>query len=490
MKDFPNYSGKLWVRNPDGIDSSSVIMTENDTPLKINFQAGVSGESSANKSVLFLVLNHQAHKDRTNWYKNIIEYSIQDGIVNSGDEFAIQSFDCNRPEYGDKKKQLLFPEKPNFTGSSDDLRSQLNSIGSQDRFRDGQCRTIADIYGALHEALKAFDAHSSKLPKAIVLFADDWSIMRQVKEDIIDLSKKTNIPIYAITYYQNIQRKFGVEQICDQTYGLYYLSSKSNDPNLAKDKLFDFMDAIPARAAGRIYPFTFATTAAKGSGKQSVKVKYKSTVSGFDYSLPEMTFMEWVEDNLVLVIVVVLGLILLLILVLVAIRNKREKDRIHRELQEQELSRLEDDQKRSEAKAEEQEKMIQGLKDEAQRKEQAELNRKEAEEFAKANEEKLIQMRSKGNLPWITYDHLGANGSFEIDHPQFTIGRSSDNSYQLNIPIVSSKHLIIEFENGIYTVSDLKSTNGTFLNGEPITKAQLNHGDVIIVGDINLTFHI
>lgn len=490
MNEFPNYSGNLWVRNPNGIDSSAVIMTENDKPLKVNFQSSINDKASENKSVLFLVLNHQAYPDRTKWYKDIIEYSIRDKIIKQGDEFAIQSFDCNRPEYGDKPKQLLFPEEPSFTGDENELRRQLNAVGSKDKFKDGQCRTIADIYGALHEALKGFDSHSSELPKAIVVFADDWSIMRQVKEDIIDFSRKTNIPIYAVTYYQNIQRKFGVEQICDETYGLYYLSGKNNDPNLAKDKLFEFMDAIPIRAAGKIYPFTFSTSAEKGKGKQSVKVKYKSIVSGFEYSLPALTLMEWVESNLVLVIGLLVCFIIIVIIIVRSIKRRREKERVHRELQEQELKRIEDDQKRSEAKAEEQEKMIKGLKNEALLKEQLEVEKKQAEELEKINNGKLIQMRSKGNLPWITFDHLGTRGSFEIDHPQFTIGRSTDNSYQLNIPIVSSKHLIIEFENGIYTVTDLKSTNGTYLNGDAISSAQLNHGDVIIVGDINLTFHI
>ena len=53
---------------------------------------------------------------------------------------------------------------------------------------------------------------------------------------------------------------------------------------------------------------------------------------------------------------------------------------------------------------------------------------------------------------------------------------------------VSSFHCKIQLEKTGWTVSDLDSSNGTFLNGAPITSAPLGDGDIVRVGDTNLQF--
>ena len=39
---------------------------------------------------------------------------------------------------------------------------------------------------------------------------------------------------------------------------------------------------------------------------------------------------------------------------------------------------------------------------------------------------------------------------------------------------------------GVWQIEDLKSRNGTFLNGNPVERAQLHHGDVICAPSQNL----
>jgi len=48
------------------------------------------------------------------------------------------------------------------------------------------------------------------------------------------------------------------------------------------------------------------------------------------------------------------------------------------------------------------------------------------------------------------------------------IGRAIDNDIVLPDTYVSRKHAKISFENGVYVIEDLNSTNGTFLNGDDI----------------------
>ncbi len=63
-----------------------------------------------------------------------------------------------------------------------------------------------------------------------------------------------------------------------------------------------------------------------------------------------------------------------------------------------------------------------------------------------------------------------------------TIGRAPDNTVCFKDPSVSSHHARIDFYQGKYFLSDLQSSNGTYVNNARIEQAQLNHQDLIALG--------
>jgi pSer/pThr/pTyr-binding forkhead associated (FHA) protein len=67
-----------------------------------------------------------------------------------------------------------------------------------------------------------------------------------------------------------------------------------------------------------------------------------------------------------------------------------------------------------------------------------------------------------------------------------TIGRALDNDVVLTDAEVSRHHARIEYRNGAFEVVDLGSTNGTSVNGLPISRAQLQDGDVVSFGTAQL----
>ena len=74
-------------------------------------------------------------------------------------------------------------------------------------------------------------------------------------------------------------------------------------------------------------------------------------------------------------------------------------------------------------------------------------------------------------------------GEFPLNEGQdVVVGRSSELDMVLVEEMVSRKHAVFRFENGVLTVQDLGSTNGTFVNGERIEKAILREGDRVLVG--------
>jgi len=65
---------------------------------------------------------------------------------------------------------------------------------------------------------------------------------------------------------------------------------------------------------------------------------------------------------------------------------------------------------------------------------------------------------------------------------EIIIGRSSDLGMVLVEDMVSRKHAKITTDDHVVTIQDLGSTNGTFVNGEKVRKADLKDGDRILIG--------
>lgn len=77
-----------------------------------------------------------------------------------------------------------------------------------------------------------------------------------------------------------------------------------------------------------------------------------------------------------------------------------------------------------------------------------------------------------------------------VDLPEGTviIGRSKKSDVPIRDTILSRKHCAIVATGDSYRVVDLKSSNGTFLNGNPIDKAELSYDDVIEIGNTVMVF--
>ena len=66
------------------------------------------------------------------------------------------------------------------------------------------------------------------------------------------------------------------------------------------------------------------------------------------------------------------------------------------------------------------------------------------------------------------------------------VGRDPDCEFCIDHPTVSSLHCEISLTNdGVY-IHDCDSTNGTFVNGEPVMETWLNPGQTVHLGDVEL----
>jgi len=79
-----------------------------------------------------------------------------------------------------------------------------------------------------------------------------------------------------------------------------------------------------------------------------------------------------------------------------------------------------------------------------------------------------------------------AGRTYELKVDRTTVGRVSDNAFEIPESSVSNHHAKILLRGNDVIIKDLGSTNGTFINGEKITEAVLKPGQTLKFGTVEL----
>ena|SRR5436190_334295 len=92
---------------------------------------------------------------------------------------------------------------------------------------------------------------------------------------------------------------------------------------------------------------------------------------------------------------------------------------------------------------------------------------------------RLVVLASPGGEP-------AAGRSFGLDVIT-TLGRDVNNSIVIDDPFASAEHAILTYRGRNWYLEDLDSTNGSFINGHPISGiAALGFGDELQIGQVRL----
>lgn len=83
-----------------------------------------------------------------------------------------------------------------------------------------------------------------------------------------------------------------------------------------------------------------------------------------------------------------------------------------------------------------------------------------------------------------------AGSSYRLETAVTAIGRHPDSEIFLDDITVSRRHVVVEKDpdHGGYTLRDVGSLNGTYVNRKRVDSAQLHHGDEVQIGRYRLSF--
>jgi pSer/pThr/pTyr-binding forkhead associated (FHA) protein len=76
----------------------------------------------------------------------------------------------------------------------------------------------------------------------------------------------------------------------------------------------------------------------------------------------------------------------------------------------------------------------------------------------------------------------------DLSGGRLTIGRSSKCDLSLDQPLLSRIHALVSAEEGGFSIRDLDSRNGTYVNGVRVRQTLLRHHDTIRIGDCEMRY--
>jgi pSer/pThr/pTyr-binding forkhead associated (FHA) protein len=109
-------------------------------------------------------------------------------------------------------------------------------------------------------------------------------------------------------------------------------------------------------------------------------------------------------------------------------------------------------------------------------------------EFSPEAHQGAVDALTPGSALLVVKRGPNAGSRFLLDQDVTTAGRHPDSDIFLDDVTVSRRHAEFRREGGGFTVHDVGSLNGTYVNREPIDAAPLSGGDEVQIGKFRLVF--
>ena len=489
-KNFPWVTLTMKDRNPETKDASLFDVIEDGQSIDSIEVTSITADSIASNQAILIVMEALATSERRpqmDYFKAMLAEAIP-RFVKPGDQVAVAIF--GRPPSGHPLLEYLDGA---WTDDAQSLAYYCQNLSiPNDNYHDDDDGYIGQ---AIHDGIQDLVALESGLPMQLVVLSEERASGKDNAakdyQELGEMALENKVSVYTMKYNRSGWGGHRINTVASSSYGLSYVRDRSEDGvNSGSSWLERAMEDAIKRSNGNLYKVDFKTKASQDGEFHVVTIQIDQQEAPAGFNAPAPTFMDWVSENwLILAIVFVM---LIIIVWLLVSRARKEKERLEAEslAQQQKVAAMAKEQEQSQGELEAQKNQLNQIRArERQQEEEAQAKRR-AEE-AQAREEALLkQMEQAGNLPHLKVSSNEGIQRLDITLPVITLGRDAGNHHQLNHPTVSRKHLQFRFVDGNYLVEDLKSANGTLLNGYPLTDSTpIKHGDVLQIGELLITYY-
>ncbi len=428
-------------------------------------------------------------------------------------------FTAGRPVENFKKALLRVLDELNptdkvnigfFTGKSQDGVS-LNTLSTDfspnvGLFKDVLERKIeapadsvpkSDAFKSIYETLEFFGNQENSGQKILIILSSsiDNSNSPFKTDDVIEKAVRMSIPIYSITYKTN--EDFNVDNftlISDKTNGVSKTCRTAFDIRTEINNFLSNTGNTNTKSdVTKNYMLTFITEQPADGGLHQFEIQYKTESQAVVYNTPARKKTSSFFANYGILIFIILG-ILAAYAIWYYIQYRKKLLEGEEEVEEDDFGGPNETDEQIDELREQNERLndkVKNLEEEVQRAMSAAIEAKNAQpsQSQKYDLKKTI-ITSGGGTPVLMVATGMFNQNFPLNKVTMTIGRTANNDIMIPEQTVSGSHATISIENGSFFLTDLGSTNGTFVNGSRVNKIMLKSGDMVKLGAANCKFQI
>jgi pSer/pThr/pTyr-binding forkhead associated (FHA) protein len=85
---------------------------------------------------------------------------------------------------------------------------------------------------------------------------------------------------------------------------------------------------------------------------------------------------------------------------------------------------------------------------------------------------------------WAVLSAVQSDARYELRYNRTLVGRAKENDIVITDPSISRRHALLWREVGRCWIADFSSSNGTFVNGDPVFEVfEVKNSDLILFGE-------
>ncbi|TAH30323.1 MAG: FHA domain-containing protein [Cytophagales bacterium] len=456
---------------------------------------GEEGKTATASRLIYFLLDASAYTSGTpiTTIKNSLKESFYGGLNKESDLINVGYFG-----HDNKIKNLERDFSSNYDNFASDINSIVASLDTTGK--------LPDANKAIYDAIDYFRQSGKEGQKILIVISGAINKERTAykRDNIIDRAKKVGVNVYTINYkIDKFEEKFSPDDlrvISDKTDAESKNVTESTEiKNALEEFLKSGRTSTSAEEATLRYEISFEVPAVKDGAEHSFKIIYKGqeqigyfTAPGYKGSGGIFGIFNGYGFIIIIVVVLLLG----------GVGYWQYNEAKLRRLEDEEIAAQEQIEREQNEKKREREHQnrLQTIQEQNIRL-QEQLRMKEQELARKIDEVPTVIPSSKidpkktmigggGGAPVLQVVAGAFSKNYRLNKPTMTIGRAANNDIIIPEQTVSSHHATLTIENGNFFISDMDSTNGTFVNGTRIDKKMLKGGDLLKLGGASCKFEI
>ncbi len=452
---YPSVRISIVYKGSNRFESDQLVLKQDDRSLPFTIRESAPGSAPEKGRAVFFLLEASGNTVG----KGLID--MREGIIGSMDNLDTKDL-LNIGWFGSYEVDSLNMQlvDKHFTNEHANIRSLLQSK----IFAKKDSLNRSDLYKNIVAALE-YIGKEKELPQnkmfIVLSTARNTSISPLSSSDCSGKAKDLGIPIYSITYLVN-----------DSAYSsgmMTRISARTGGKNVQArtqigiiNAITDFFNApVPASMQESVYDVIFKANTDVNPSRAKIDISFRGNRQILVVADPNAgSIIPQDYKKYLWYSIGILGVIVMIMLLinLFSRRGSRSPDE-ETEIQEEA--------------------------------DQASVSVKKAtpsrSDFVIPEVKTPTQTPAKTTGPVVLVSLNGRTTPFPLTKAETTLGRHDTNDISLPEQTVTGKHALIKLDNGVVTIIDLGSTNGTFVNGERIRTHEIKAGDRFRLGNVELT---